>query len=181
MCAAVATAGDLLLTNVTPKHLEPIGAKLIRIGAEITEYDTEIRIRCSGKLSATNIKTAPYHGFPTDMQPQTAVLLAMAHGTSIVTEGIWESRFKYVDELRRMGASIQIDVGGKAAVIEGVEKLTGAELHAPDLRAGAALVIAALAAEGTSEILDIHHIERGYENIVGKLAAVGADICRRSY
>ena len=150
------------------------------MGSEITEYDDAIRVRHLGPIRPTNIKTAPHPGFPTDMQPQMAVLLAMAEGTSIITEGIWESRFKYVDELRRMGAQIQLDTGGRAAVVQGVKELAPAALRAPDLRAGAALVIAALSAKGESTISDVSHIERGYENIVGKLSAVGADIRRET-
>ena len=176
MAAAVATKGDLLITNVIPKHLESIASKLEHIGAEIIDYDDAVRVRFGGRLRPTNIKTAPHPGFPTDMQSQVAVLLAMAEGTSIITEGIWDSRFKYVDELRRMGAKIQVDTNGKQAVVQGVEKLMPASLKATDLRAGAALIIAALAADGESTVSNISHVERGYEDIVGKLAAVGADI-----
>lgn len=178
MVAAAATGGDLLLKNVTPKHLESIANRLIKTGAQIEEGDDCIRVRRTGPIYTTNIKTMPHPGFPTDMQPQFTVLLARANGTSIVTEGIWDSRFRYVDELRRMGARVQVD--GKAAVIEGVEKLLAAPVRATDLRAGAAMVIAALCAEGESEIDDIYHIERGYEDMVGKLARVGAQIERRS-
>ena len=176
MAAAVATKGDITILNIIPKHLEVIEDKLIRVGAEIDEWDDSLRITRRGPLYSTNLNTKPYPGFPTDMQPQLAVLLAMANGTSIINEGIWESRFKYADELRRMGAKIEAD--GKQAVIEGVRKLIPADMRAPDLRAGAALVIAALSAEGRSTISDVKYIDRGYEKIVEKLNAVGADISR---
>ena len=141
---------------------------------EIEEYDDSMLIRRDGPLSRTNIKTMPYPGFPTDMQSQIGAVLCLAQGTSVITEGVWDNRYRYVDELRRMGARIQVD--GKVAVIEGVEKLTGAPVNACDLRAGAAMVIAGLAAEGVTEVDSIHHIERGYENLVEKLIGVGADI-----
>ncbi len=176
MAAAVMTSGDVLIKNVIPKHLEPITAKLQRVGAEITEYDESVRVKRSGKLRSTNIKTMPHPGFPTDMQPQMTVLLTCAAGTSIITEGIWENRFRYVDELLRMGANIQVD--GRVAVVEGVDALQSAPLQASDLRAGAALLVAALGADGTSEITEISHIERGYERIVEKMRALGADIKR---
>lgn len=174
MTIAAATGGDVLIKNVIPKHLESITDKLIQAGAEITEFDDSIRVRRIGKLKKVNVKTLPHPGFPTDMQPQMTTLLSIAEGTSIVTEGVWDNRFKYVDELRRLGAKIQVD--GKVAVIEGVSQLTAAPVKATDLRAGAALLQAALCAEGTSEIEDIAYIERGYEDIVEKLSALGADI-----
>ena len=174
MMAAAATRGDVLIKNVIPKHLETISAKLIEIGAEIEESDDAVRVVATQRLCNTQIKTLPYPGFPTDMQPQMTTVLTLAQGTSLVTEGVWSSRYRYVDELKRMGARIQVD--DKTAVVEGVEKLTGAPIQAYDLRAGAALVIAALAAEGESEISNVQYIERGYEDIIGKLRALGADI-----
>ena len=174
MVAVAATKGDAIIKNVIPKHLESITTKLEKIGVHIEEYDDSIRVWADGDFKPTSVKTMPHPGFPTDMQPQITTLLTLAEGTSIVTEGIWESRFKYVDELRRMGADISVD--GKVAVVQGTGKLKAAPVKAPDLRAGAALVIAALAAEGTSEIEDIFYIERGYENIVEKFKAMGADI-----
>lgn len=174
MVAAAATRGDVLIKNVTPKHLEPITVKLRRAGAEIEEFDDSVRVRRTGPIYPLKINTMPHPGFPTDMQPLMSVLLSVAQGTSTVTEGIWDNRFRYVDELIKMGASIQVD--GQVAVIEGVAKLSPAPLHASDLRAGAALVVAALMANGTSEIEEIRHIERGYEAIVEKLRALGADI-----
>jgi len=172
MFASAVTGGDVLIKNVIPKHLESISAKLIEMGCDVIEYDDAVRVKSSGKLSKTNIKTLPYPGFPTDMQPQGAVALGLAEGTSIVTESIFENRFKYVDELARMGATIKVE--GNTAIIEGVEKYSGAAISAPDLRAGAALVIAALAAEGFSTIEDIHYIERGYEDFPRKLSELGA-------
>lgn len=174
MVAAAATRGDVLIKNVIPKHLESISAKLIECGAQLTEYDDAIRVVATGRPKKCNIKTMPHPGFPTDMQPQMATLLALADGTSIISESVWDNRFRYADQLVRMGAQIQVD--GKMAVIEGVEKLKGAPIKATDLRAGAAMLIAGLAAEGTTEIEDIEHIERGYENYVEKLTALGADI-----
>lgn len=174
MVAAAATGGDVIIKNVIPKHLEPITSKLRKIGVNVDEYDDSIRVWVDGPLVRTNIKTMPHPGFPTDMQPQMATLLTLAEGTSIVTEGVWEQRFRYVDELRRMGADISVD--GKVAVIEGTGKLTGAPVKACDLRAGAALIIAGLAAKGITEIEDIFHIERGYGGLVEKLRHVGADI-----
>ena len=174
MVAAAATGGDVLIKNVTPKHLEPITAKLRRCGAEVEEFDDAVRVTRTGDILPTKINTMPHPGFPTDMQPQMGVLLSVAKGTSTITEGIWDNRFRYVDELRKMGANIQVD--GQVAVIEGVERLMPAPLRASDLRAGAAMVIAALMAGGTSEIEEIGHIERGYENIVEKLSGLGADI-----
>ena len=175
MVMAAATGGNVLIQNVIPKHLEAITARLQKIGAIVEEYDDSIRVIGTGKLEKTTIKTMPHPGFPTDMQPQFTTLLSMAEGTSIVTESIFDNRFKYVDELRRMGADISVD--GKVAVVEGVgRRLTGACVKATDLRAGAALIIAGLVANGTTEIEEIHHIERGYEDIEKKLLALGADI-----
>ncbi|MEG2394526.1 MAG: UDP-N-acetylglucosamine 1-carboxyvinyltransferase, partial [Ruthenibacterium sp.] len=170
------TGGNVLIKNVIPKHLEPITSKLEKAGAIIEEYDDSIRVYRTGDLEPLNIKTMPHPGFPTDMQPLMTVMLALAKGTSIVTEGIWENRFRYVAELTRMGANIQVD--GRVAVIEGVPELLPAPVHATDLRAGAALVVAALAADGVSEVDEIIHIERGYEDIVEKLRGLGADIKR---
>ena len=175
MAAVAAAGGDVLIQNVIPKHLDCITAKLVEMGIEIEEQGDSIRVTRNQDIQRTNIKTMPYPGFPTDMQPQMAAVLCLANGgTSIINEGIWENRFRYVDEFKRMGAAIQVD--GKIAVIEGVGHLTGAPLRACDLRAGAAMVIAGLAASGTTEISCIHFIERGYENLVGKLRGVGADI-----
>ena len=174
MAAVAAAGGEVRICNVIPKHLDCITAKLLEMGVEVIEEDDTVLVRRNGPLTRTNIKTMPYPGFPTDMQSQIGAVLCLAQGTSVITEGVWDNRYRYVDELRRMGASVQVD--GKVAVIEGVEKLTGAPVHACDLRAGAAMVIAGLAAEGVTEIDSIHHIERGYENLVEKLAAVGADI-----
>ncbi|HHY53213.1 MAG TPA: UDP-N-acetylglucosamine 1-carboxyvinyltransferase [Clostridiales bacterium] len=176
MIAAAATGGDVLVKNVIPKHMESITNKLIQTGVEVEEFDESIRIRRRGPLSATTIKTMPHPGFPTDMQPQFTAMLTLAKGTSVVTEGVWDNRFRYVDELARMGANIQVD--GKVAVVQGVETLTGAPVKATDLRAGAALMIAALTAKGTTEIEDIYHIERGYEDVVEKFRSLGADIRR---
>ena len=174
MAAVAAAGGEVRICNVIPKHLDCITAKLLEMGVEVIEEDDTVLVRRSGPLTRTNIKTMPYPGFPTDMQSQIGAVLCLAQGTSVITEGVWDNRYRYIDELRRMGASVQVD--GKVAVIEGVEKLTGAPVHACDLRAGAAMVIAGLAAEGVTEIDSIHHIERGYENLVEKLAAVGAHI-----
>ncbi|MEG3073258.1 MAG: UDP-N-acetylglucosamine 1-carboxyvinyltransferase [Ruthenibacterium sp.] len=176
MVAATLTGGNVLIKNVIPKHLEPITSKLEKAGATIEEFDDSLRISRQGDLLPLNIKTMPHPGFPTDMQPLMTVMLTMARGTSIVTEGIWENRFRYVDELTRMGASIQVD--GRVAVIEGVPELLAAPVRAADLRAGAALIVAALAANGISEIDEIAHIERGYEDIVTKLQGLGADVKR---
>ena len=174
MFAAAVTGGDIVLHNVIPKHLEATSAKLLELGCTVHEYDDAIRVIGPKKLLATHVKTMPYPGFPTDMQPQIAVSLALADGTSIVTESIFENRFRYVDELARMGASVKVE--GNIAVISGVEKFTGARVSAPDLRAGAALVIAGLAAEGITIVDDIYYIERGYENLDKKLKALGAVI-----
>ena len=174
MVAAVATKGDVLVQNVIPKHLESITAKLQKIGAEVTEFDDAVRVRYVGPLQKTNIKTRPHPGFPTDMQPQIVTLLCLAQGTSLVTEGVWENRFKYVDELRRMGADIAVE--GRVAIIEGIDHFTAAPVRATDLRAGAAMVIAALTCDGVTEIEDIYHIERGYEEIVEKIRGLGGDM-----
>ena len=174
MAAVAAAGGEVLIQNVIPKHLDCISAKLVEMGVEIEELDDAVRVRRDGPLSRVNIKTMPYPGFPTDMQSQLGAVLCTAQGTSVITEGIWDNRYRYVDELRRMGARVQVD--GKVAVIEGVDCLTGAPVSACDLRAGAAMVIAGLAAQGVTEIDSVHHIERGYEMLVEKLAAVGADI-----
>lgn len=176
MVAAAVTGGNVLVKNVIPKHLEPITSKMEKAGVTIEEFDDAVRVTRQGDLEALNIKTMPHPGFPTDMQPLMTVMLALANGTSIVTEGIWENRFRYVDELSRMGVNIQ--VAGRVAVIEGVQELLPAPMRATDLRAGAAMVMAALAANGVSEIREIDHIERGYENIVEKLKGLGADIKR---
>ncbi len=174
MVAAAATKGDIIVKNVIPKHLEAIGAKLIEIGCEVEEFDDVVRVVASKGLKHTNIKTLPYPGFPTDMQPQMSTVLAISNGISIVTESIFENRFKYVDELTRMGAKIKVE--GNTAIIEGVERLTGAAVSAPDLRAGAALVIAGLAAEGITIVEDIVYIQRGYESFEEKLRMLGAQI-----
>jgi len=174
MFAAAATKGDITVKNVIPKHLESISAKLIEIGCEIEESDDAVRVVASKQLNHTHVKTLPYPGFPTDMQPQIAVTLALAKGTSIVTESIFENRFKYVDELTRMGANIKVE--GNSAIIDGVSKYTGATITAPDLRAGAALVLAALSAEGFTVIDDIKFIQRGYEDFHLKLQSLGGRI-----
>ncbi len=174
MVAAAATMGDVTIKNVIPKHLESISAKLVEMGCQIHESDDEIRVVATRRLKNTHVKTLPYPGYPTDMQPQITVALGLASGISIVTESIFESRFKYVDELTRMGASIKVE--GSTAIIEGVERYVGATVSAPDLRAGAALVIAALTAEGYSTIEDIKYIERGYEDFEIKLRGLGAQI-----
>ncbi len=172
MIAAAATGGDVLIKNVIPKHLEAITAKLVEIGCKVEEYDEAVRVIGKDNLIHTNIKTLPYPGFPTDMQPQATVLLAKCEGTSIVTESIWENRFKYVGELSRMGCDITVE--GNTAIITGVDRFMGTELVAPDLRAGAALVIAGLVAEGTTYIDDIKYIERGYEDFDYKMRKLGA-------
>ncbi len=174
MFAAAITKGDIMIKNVIPKHLESISAKLIEIGCEIEEFGDCLRVAAPRRLSNTHVKTLPYPGFPTDMQPQIATTLALSEGTSIVTESIFENRFKYVGELQRMGANIKVE--GNTAIIEGVDSFTGAGISAPDLRAGAALVLAALVADGISIIDDIIYIERGYEDFPEKLAALGASI-----
>ena len=174
MFAAAVTKGDVTVKNVIPKHLESISAKLLEIGCEVEESDDAVRVVASKPLGHTHVKTLPYPGFPTDMQPQIAVTLGLSMGTSIVTESIFENRFKYVDELTRMGANIKVE--GNTAIIDGVKKYTGASITAPDLRAGAALVIAGLAAEGITVVDDIKFIQRGYEDFHLKLKALGAQI-----
>lgn len=174
MVAAAATRGDVLVRGVIPKHLESITSKLMSIGVSVTEYDEAIRVVGDKPYKKANVKTMPHPGFPTDMQPQIAVLLCLAEGTSLLTEGVWDNRFRYVDELRRMGAQISVD--GRVAIIEGISHFSGAPVKATDLRAGAAMIIAGLAATGTTEIEDVRYVERGYENIEGKLRALGADI-----
>ena len=174
MVACAAAGGEVKIKNVIPRHLESISAKLREMGVVIIEGEDSVVVKSSGKLRRVNVKTMPYPGFPTDMQPQVATALCLANGTSVITEGIYDNRFKYTNELRKMGAQIQVD--GRTAVIEGVERLTGAPVAACDLRAGAAMVIAGLCAEGTTYVEDIHYIERGYENFVGKLRSLGADI-----
>lgn len=174
MAAAVATGGDVLVKNVTPKHLESITAKLEEMGVTVEEYDDAVYVAAGDRIHHCNVTTMPHPGFPTDMQPQFGVLLSLADGTSIINEGVWDNRFWYAEELRRMGAQVQVD--GKIAVFQGVEQLTAAPVKALDLRAGAAMIIAALAAKGTTDIENIHYIQRGYEDIVDKLTALGADI-----
>ena len=174
MFAAAATKGDVTVLNVIPKHLEATTAKLIEIGCEVEEFDDAVRVVAKGRLKSTHVKTLPYPGYPTDMQPQIGVTLALCEGTSVITESIFENRFKYLDELARMGAVVKIE--GNSATIEGVEKLSGARISAPDLRAGAALVIAGLATEGITIIDDIVYVQRGYENFEGKLQGLGGMI-----
>ena len=174
MVAAAATGGEVLIKNVIPRHLECISAKLRETGTIVQEYGDSVLVKGASVLRRANVKTLPYPGFPTDMQPQMGTLLCLANGTSVITEGIYDNRFKYVNELRKMGAEIQVD--GRVAVIEGGTKLSGAPVKACDLRAGAAMVIAGMCASGTTVIEDIHYIERGYENFVGKLQALGAEI-----
>ncbi len=176
MIAAAAAGGNVLVKNVIPKHMESVTNKLIRSGANITEYDDAIRVERHGEILPATIKTMPHPGFPTDMQPQMTAMLTVARGTSVITEGVWDNRFRYVDELTRLGANIQVD--GKVAVITGIPGLTAAPVRATDLRAGAAMLIAALMAKGTTQIEEIFHIERGYENVLHKLRTLGADIKR---
>lgn len=174
MCAAAATKGDIVLKNVIPKHLEAITAKLNEIGCEVEEGDDSVRVVATRRVHRTHVKTLPYPGYPTDMQPQISAVLALALGTSIVTESIFENRFKYVDELSRMGANIKVE--GNTAIIDGVSQLTGARVSSPDLRAGAALVIAGLAADGFTIVDDIVYIQRGYEDFDAKLRSLGAEV-----
>ena len=174
MAAVAATGGSVLVKNVIPKHLECISVKLAEMGCEISEGDDWVRVTRDGPLKKIRVKTLPYPGFPTDMQPQLSAVLCLAEGTSVVTEGVWENRYRYADELRRMGASIQVD--GKVAIIEGVERYSPATVTACDLRAGAAMVIAALAAPGVSQVENIVYIQRGYEDLVEKLTGLGAEI-----
>ena len=176
MVAAAATRGDIVIKNVIPKHLESITSKLRVIGANVEEFDDYVHVTGAKEYKATNIKTMPHPGFPTDMQSIIGVLLCLANGTSIITESIWDSRFKYCDELIKMGANIHVE--GKVAVFEGVEKLRPAPVVATDLRAGAALVVAALCADGQSEISEISHVERGYVDIVKKIRALGGNIVK---
>ena len=174
MAAVAAAGGEVRVCDIIPKHMECITAKLQEMGVEVEEDEDCLIVRRNGPLQRTNIKTMPYPGFPTDMQPQIAAALCLAEGTSMLTEGVWDSRYRYTEEFRRLGAKIQVD--GRVAVIEGVDHLTGAHMVACDLRAGAAMIIAALAAQGDSEIVNVHYIERGYEDIIGKLSGIGADI-----
>ena len=174
MAAVTAAGGEVRVCGIIPKHMECITAKLVEMGAEVEEEGDSLIVRRHGPLQRTNIKTMFYPGFPTDMHPQIAAVLCLARGTSVITEGVWDNRYRYTEEFRRLGARIQVD--GKIAIIEGVEKLTGAPMEACDLRAGAAMIIAGLAAQGTSEISNVKHIERGYEDIIGKLSGIGADI-----
>ncbi len=174
MVAAAATGGEVLVKNVIPKHLECISAKLRETGTIVQEYEDSILVKGASTLRKANVKTLPYPGFPTDMQPLMGTLLCLANGTSVITEGIYDNRYKYMNELRKMGAEVQVD--GRIAVIEGGKQLTGALVQACDLRAGAAMVVAGMCAKGVTEIEDVHYIERGYENFVGKLRALGADI-----
>ena len=174
MAAVAATGGEILIENIIPKHLDCITAKLLEMGVEVEEKDDTLLVRRTGTLQKTNVKTLPYPGFPTDMQPQIVAVLCLADGTSVVTESVWDNRYRYVDELKRLGAHIQVD--GKVAVVEGIDHFDGAPMQACDLRAGAAMVIVALAAHGTTEINCVHYIERGYEDIVNKLRSLGAHI-----
>ena len=174
MFAVAATGGDVLVKDVIPKHLEATTAKLLEVGCKVEEFDDAVRVISDGKLNHTQVTTLPYPGFPTDMQPQMAVLLGIAEGTSTVTESIFENRFKYVDELTRMGATIKVE--SNIAIITGVKKYSGARVNAPDLRAGAALVIAGLEADGITVVDDIYYIERGYEEFEKKLSKIGAQI-----
>ena len=176
MAAVAAVGGNVLIQNVIPKHMDCISAKLREMGAKVTEYDDAIRVQRTGILRRANVKTLPYPGFPTDMQPQIAVCMSLASGVSVITESIYDTRFGYCAELNRMGAAIKVET--KVAVITGVEQLHGCTVHACDLRAGAAMVIAGLAADGTTVVEEVEFIERGYENIIGKLAALGASIKR---
>ena len=176
MLAAAATGGDVMIENVTPKHLESIVIKLKEAGATVEEFDEALRVTMTKRPKNCNVKTMPHPGFPTDMQPQMATLLSLAEGTSIITEGVWDSRFRYVEQLKLMGADIKVN--GKSAMITGVDNLVGTKVKAVDLRAGAAMIIAGLVAEGVTEVDDISHIERGYEDIAQKLSSLGADIRR---
>ena len=180
MIAAAVTKGDIIIKNCITKHLDPISAKLREMGVGIEENDDgdEIRVFCNKRTKKASVKTMPYPGFPTDMQPQFGVLLSISEGTSYITEGIWDSRFQYTAELNKMGANISVE--GKRAVFEGVEGLTGSQVYATDLRAGAALILAGLVAKGTTEVLGIEHVDRGYEHIEKKFQALGADIRRVS-
>ena len=174
MAAVAACGGQVLVRGIIPKHMDCITAKLQEMGVQVEEQDDTLLVRHAGKLRRTNVKTLPYPGFPTDMQPQITVALCLAEGTSMVTEGVWDNRYRYVGELTRMGAQIRVE--GRSAVVEGVDHLNAASVQAYDLRAGAAMVIAALAADGVSEVTNVHYIERGYEDIIGKLRGIGARI-----
>jgi UDP-N-acetylglucosamine 1-carboxyvinyltransferase len=176
MIAAAAAGGDVIIDNIIPKHLDPITAKLVEAGATVEENGDHVRVISDGSLNQINVKTLPYPGFPTDLQQPMTSLLTIARGTSIITETVWESRFKHVDELKRMGANIKVE--GSSAIIQGVKELSGAPVKATDLRAGAAMVIAGLIASGETEISCIYHIDRGYESIEKKLKEIGADIVR---
>ena len=176
MIAAAATGGDVIVDNVIPKHLEAVTAKLLEMGVEVIEGEDSIRVIARGRPRKVNIKTQPYPGFPTDLQQPMSALLTIAEGTSIITENVWESRFKHLEELARMGAKVKVE--DRIAIIEGVDHLTGAPVVASDLRAGAALVIAGLIARGVTEISNVKYIDRGYEKIEEKLVRLGADICR---
>lgn len=177
MIAAAATKGNVLIKNVIPKHLDSVSAKLLEMGVSIEEYDDSIRVSCPGPLKRVTVKTMPHPGFPTDLQPQMLTLLAGIDGTSLVTENVWDSRFKYVEELRRMGATVSVD--GRTAIVEGGGRLTGSPVSSTDLRAGAALVIAGLMADGVTEVYNLKFIDRGYENFEQKLRGLGAQITRR--
>ena len=174
MAAVAACGGQVLVRGIIPKHMDCITAKLQEMGVQVEELDDTLLVRRAGKLRRTNVKTLPYPGFPTDMQPQITVALCLAEGTSMVTEGVWDNRYRYVGELTRMGAQIRVE--GRSAVIEGVDHLNAASVQAYDLRAGAAMLIAALAANGVSEVSNVHYIERGYEDVIGKLRGIGAKI-----
>ncbi|WAM33526.1 UDP-N-acetylglucosamine 1-carboxyvinyltransferase [Caldicellulosiruptor morganii] len=176
MIAACATKGHIIVKNIIPKHLESLTAKLLEMGAEVNVYEDSIEVKCKERLKASSIKTMPYPGFPTDLQPQMTVLLSLCSGTSVVTEGVWENRYQYVDELKRMGANIKVE--GRVAIVEGVESLQGAEVIALDLRAGAALIVAGLAAKGKTVIYNTKNVDRGYENIDYKLKLLGAKVSR---
>ncbi len=179
MVAAAATGGNVLVKNIIPKHMESVSAKLIELGATVTEYDDSIRVQGAEAIASVNIKTLPYPGFPTDMQPQIVALLSVSTGTSIVTESVWDNRFQYVEELLKMGADVQVD--GKKATIKGVANLQGTCVAATDLRGGAGMVIAGLIAKGVTEIVEIKHIDRGYEKFEEKFKQLGADIERITY
>ena len=176
MVAAVATKGDILLKNCITKHLESITAKIIEVGATVEDYGDSIRVSCKKRPTKANIKTLPYPGFPTDMQSQMGVILAIAEGNSVINESIWESRFQYTEELNKMGAHITAQ--GKTAFFEGVKELQGAPIYASDLRAGAAFLIAGIVAKGTTELYNLEYIDRGYENIEDKFRGLGAKIER---
>jgi UDP-N-acetylglucosamine 1-carboxyvinyltransferase len=179
MIAAAATRGDVVVRNIIPKHMDPLTAKLLEMNCKIVEGDDYIRVVSKGQtLNSINLKTMAYPGFPTDLHPQMTPLLSLAEGDSVLTETVWDNRFQYVNELKRLGCNIMVE--GRTAYIKGSSRLTGAEVAAPDLRAGAALVIAALCAEGASIIRDVKYIDRGYENLEEKLSALGANISRNS-